>query len=1488
MTENEKILAELLQNVHSWTELKPKLSEYNTSTTDTTAKTTRAGKLFEYFTKLCFLHDSEFSEEYNCKDIYLYDEIPTNLKQKLNLPKVEHGIDLLIVDRDEQTIAVQCKFKNNETVKLNWNADKLGNFFGFARNANLHCIFSNSSDITQVAQNLTDNFKFFSYSHLQNISAATFEKMRNALIGEPIKEREKPEPHDFQQEAIEAVINHFKDNERGQLILPCGAGKTFTSLWIKEKLQATNTLVLVPSLALLRQIKSNWNEAYNTKFIRLNVCSERDIDADIDNDIAITHTYEIPGNVTSDKNLVASFLKREDNKVIFSTYQSLQVVVDALQLLPNFYFDLIIADEAHKTAGFEDQNKFTLVHNNEKVRGVKRLYMTATPRIASPELKAKHSGRIVFLKDMSNPKVYGKEAYRMTFGAAIEKGILVKYKIIAVGVSDTDLKNYIERNIQLTTSESITDYAHNYALNIVMEKYKAFHALTFHSRINNAVSFSKRHNRLVPDAVSTSISGTQTTSEREIILKAFERANKGVVSNAKCLTEGVDVPVIDVVYYSDPKNSKIDIVQSAGRALRKAKHRNKEWGFIVVPIFHKDRETVEDAIDKSDYRNLITVIRSLCDQDERLVSEINELAWEKEYKKRKATIEVTFSDDQTNKVIQFEEIKEKLRNALFNQVIETLKDSWEIHYKEVEEYFNANGHSNIPARYKTMDGFGLGTWCVSQRVNYNKGLLSDGEIKKLQKLNFDFDPNKSLFESDFKKLLEFKEMNGHVNVPTMGSTLGRKVNRLRTYYRKGMLNPERIEKLNSIGFQFTFDDAKSWEERFEELKEYYEAHNVKQVNSAINSSLYFWERRQREINSKGKLEQDQIKKLNNIGFNWEVITKNNKDIWNEKYSLLEGYFEKFGTSNIPTSSPFFQPLRRFIGNNRINFKKGKLSSERVKMLQEVQFDFSSYKSQEDKEHDWKNKYQQLVDSINLNGSFNIKPTIENKDLIKWIKSQRKSRVSETLSTEKIYLLDEISFPWSGRIYITPKKETKSNDARWEEMYEYLVNFKLLKNTCIVSDVSGDKDLQELKRWTISQRSRFKRNKMSDERILKLNAIEFPWIVGKGVRPKKIKENSKDKTSHDAAWAKMFEVLKEYSIQFNTFKIDKVENKLLNTWCSTQRTKYNMKRLPVERISQLNSIGFPWKLPRGKVKTKEVINRISKDKKWEEMFEKLVGFYNTNKHFTIQETKEFAELKGWINTQIVYRRKGKIQQSRLQKLNAINFIWSKAKLTSDGKKVPKALSPKQEKDWLEMFQKLISFALENGHSIIPRNNAENERLSQWLGLQRKNFRENKLPKDKIEKFEQLSIDLTYNKADELRNRWMRNYNKLAEYFKLNRHSNFPTGEKENKQIADWVLVQRRERKKGELEDYKIEELNKINFNWENVLPTSNGIDKHWQVKFDLLVKYKEQFNSVSVPQSNKEIGRWVNDQRVNFQRDKLSPQKIKMLNEIGFIWVAKKS
>lgn len=1483
MTENEKILAELLKDVYSWSDLKPKLSKYNTSANDITNKTTRAGKLFEYFTKLCFRYDSEFAEEYNCKDIFLYEEIPAEVKEKLNLPKVEHGIDLLIIDNEEKVIAIQCKFKNDESVKLNWNSDKLGNFFGFARNADLHCVFSNSSDITQVAQNLTENFKFFSYAHLQTISPETFEKMRNALIGNPIKKTKKPIPHDYQTDAIEAVVDHFKENERGQLILPCGAGKTLTSLWIKEKLQAKNTLVLVPSLALLRQIKSNWNEAYNTKFIRLNVCSEKDIDSDTDNDIAITHTYEILGNVTTDKNLVASFLQKTDNKVIFSTYQSLQVIVDALQILPDFHFDLIIADEAHKTAGFSDQNKFTLVHNNEKIRGLKRLYMTATPRIASPELKAKHSERIKFLKDMSNPKIYGNEAYRMTFGTAIEKDILVKYKIIAVGVSDTDLKKYIEQNIQLTKTENIKDYAHNYALNIVMEKYKANHALTFHSRIKLAENFAKRHNKLVQDVFATSISGTQTTSQREIILKEFEKADKAVVSNAKCLTEGVDVPVIDIVYYSDPKNSKIDIVQSAGRALRKAKHRNKEMGFIVVPIFHKDRETVEDAIEKSDYKNLITVIRSLCDQDERLVSEINELAWNKEQNKRNTTFELTFSHEQTDSVLQFEQIKEKLKNSLFNQVIESLKDSWEIHYKEVKEYYNHNGNSNIPARFKAIDGFGIGTWCVNQRVNFNKGLLSDSEIKKLQKLNFDFDPDKTLFERDFQELLKFKDKHRHVDVPTMDNRLGRRVNRYRTHYRQGKLSKEKIESLINIGFQFVLKENFSWDERFEELKEYYKTYKTKYVMSSVNSALYSWDKRQRTENIKGNLNKEQIEKLNSIDFDWEIKSiRNKKDNWEDRFENFKIYWINSCAIPVPKSHPEFEYLNNFIKDIGDDFRKNRLNDIRINKLKEIDFDFNLLNLSETKEVQWDIFYKKLKEIKEIQGNLNISKTDENKEFNAWVRNQRRIKRNGKLTEEKISLLNEINFSWSNKVIKEKiiKEKILVYNEKWLEKYEELKNHIELNNSFVIPNTNN---LKSLHNWIITQRIWKNKNKLTDHRIALLNDIKFPWngLIGR----KRIREITNNKINHIDKWDEMFQNLVNYHSQNKTFILPEDEEfGILKRWCLTQRTKNNKNILLHERFIKLDDLGFPWKEKRGRKKTKEPIKNTYFNDQWEIMYNKLYEFYTINKHFKIPLTSENKKLILWIKTQRYYYNNEQLSSDRIIKLNAINFPW-----VSSRKEFVNPVNLRDDSNWLKMFDQLFSFIIKHNHTVIPRGNVETKPLAIWLMKQRQSYRDGKLSNEQIEKLKRINVDLAYNRKQGFENIWIGHYENLVKFKELNGHCN-PSAIKPNeKSLGTWVLLQRMNRKKNILESFKIDLLNKINFVWDTEIFKKNlkQNDNIWLKKYAKLLEFQKIHNSTIVPQLNNEIGRWVNDQRVNFKRDKLSDFRTEKLNEIGFIWDVKK-
>ncbi|MFM2326416.1 MAG: hypothetical protein RIR31_618, partial [Bacteroidota bacterium] len=509
MTENEKILAGLLDGVKSWDDLKPKLSGYNTSITDTTTKTTLAGKLFEYFAKYYFKLDATQNQLYT--DVWLYDEIDSLIKEELGLPAIDKGVDLLLKDVQGRYTVVQCKFKNDEESKVHFGKDKIANTFFWAKKCFGVILFTNVSDCTDDIKN-EKNFNAIKSDTLLNLEPSFFTSLisYSELNVLPPIQKHSQLPH--QKLAIEKVVNHFKENERGQLILPCGAGKTTTSLWIKEKLNSKNTLVLFPSLALLRQFKTEWAEQRSDDYVYINICSEKDIDKTKD-DTPVMHTYEISGEVTTSSKRLAEFLLSEfTNKIVFCTYQSIKVIQDALIVIPEFSFDLIICDEAHRTAGGAKQNTFSIVHDSVKIKGKRRLYMTATPRVVSAQLKAKLGQDYALLCDMSNPETFGAEAFRMSFAEAISQKILVDYKIIGIGVTQTQVKQFIEQRRYVTEEYDLKEIADNYALNLVMDKYSASHAITFHSRVKFADEFSKRHNVYFGDNVySNHVSGEHKT-----------------------------------------------------------------------------------------------------------------------------------------------------------------------------------------------------------------------------------------------------------------------------------------------------------------------------------------------------------------------------------------------------------------------------------------------------------------------------------------------------------------------------------------------------------------------------------------------------------------------------------------------------------------------------------------------------------------------------------------------------------------------------------------------------------------------------------------------------------------------------------------------------------------------------------------------------------------------------------------------------------------
>ena len=604
------------RNFKSWNDLYTSLLKIPND-----IKHSEAGRQFETFAKHYFKILPEI------KAVYFLEDTPSKLRKELNIEGVDDGVDLVIIDKRNRKIAVQVKFVKDQNKEISWSSKKLANTVGHGK-FDAHWFFSNSKGIcARTKLHAKDPEQVF-IQDLEELSKSSIRRIISSIHSTklPPKIRFKPKKH--QENAIKEVVKKFKTTDRGQLILPCGAGKTLTSLWIKEKLKPKLTLVLVPSLSLLRQFKSSWLEQSKKDFDFFCVCGEKGVDKD-----TMNSRYEIGRTglgVTTKPKEIREFIKyNKTNLVVFCTYQSSNKIQNALKNT-RIKFDLVVCDEAHRTATRHAAN-FAIVHDNKKIKAVKRLYMTATPRIISDSLVRKQIDITKYVADMCNPKVFGEELFKMSFAEAIKLGLLVDYKILAVGVTKEEVQKQIdERRYVRDKNTTIEDIANIVALNKVIKKHKTSHALTFHSSIKRAENFRDKYKELFPRSWIDTVTGRQKTRDRKLKLNEYEAKAKGILTNSRCLTEGIDVSKIDCVYFCDPKNSKIDIVQACGRALRLDKKRKNKIGYIVCPIFHtKNCDDVDQFIKDSNFSNIIAILRAMNDHDDRLAEEIKSLVYGK-------------------------------------------------------------------------------------------------------------------------------------------------------------------------------------------------------------------------------------------------------------------------------------------------------------------------------------------------------------------------------------------------------------------------------------------------------------------------------------------------------------------------------------------------------------------------------------------------------------------------------------------------------------------------------------------------------------------------------------------------------------------------------------------------------------------------------------------------------------------------------------------
>jgi len=1500
MSKENQILIELLEGVKYWSDLKDKLERFNTSQSEKSVKKTQAGKIFEIFAKYYLQTDPKKTELY--KNVWLYDEVSSDVREELRLPSIDHGIDLLLQDTDNNFHAVQCKFKNDETKSLSWSGDKIANVFALGTNCHKIIVFTNASDTTSVAKAFEQKFEQIAFDELNSIETDIFSNILELARGNQPKELKKHTPKEHQKEAIEKVVLHFKNNDRGQLILPCGAGKTVTALWIKENLKPKTTLVLVPSLALLKQIKNDWARHKNSFYNYLCVCSEKDIDKDSNKeDNVILHTYEIGGPVTTDAENVKSFLLREGEKVVFSTYQSLEVIVNAVKKIQDFYFDFVICDEAHRTAGGKDKNTFTLVHYDVNLPSRKRLYMTATPKIVSKKLKRKLGEDYELFCDMSNPKIYGDEAYHMTFGDAISRKILVDYKIIGIGVSDLQVKKYIDERKYLG-NYTAEELANNYALELVMNNYGAFHSISFHWKVEFAQAFAIRHKGLFPEVFSKSVNGNQTTTHRAKTLQEFKDSPKGLVSNARCLTEGVDVPSIDLIYFCDPKTSVIDIVQASGRALRIDPSGVKKEGYIVVPIFHYENQDVETEIKKKPiFEHLIQVIRSLCDHDERLRAEINEIAFKKGARSN-SRIRIDFPDSKIEKIIKLEGIEEKVRDVLFDEIIEKTSSNWELRFLEIKDYIEKNGHSTISK--KNTDYSELYHWVGNQRRYYYEGRLESSKIKRLNEIGFDWKGENrreitdldEIWRQGYLKLQEYFKSNGHSNVPARfeeNKSLGTWVVTQRVKYDDGKLVDWQIELLERISFDW--DPKNKFEDFFQELVKFKEENGHLKVPTIGNErykSLGRWVNKMRTIYNagtinddgdivvplKGRIKANQLERLNQLGFLWYA----GKTDWNIRFSELQEYFKVNGHSNVSQAENM--TLYYWCYRNKKN--RESLSPEQLEKLKTVDFSYDIGLRSDDNESDFIDRVIELQQFQEETGGFIFYKDFEEYNSLKiWLANIRKKYREGNLEQEKIDFLKSIGFNEDDYSPV----DKKWND-RFKELKEYYASNKNYQ-------IPNLQEYRNLRLWLKYQIKAFSEGKLEEEKIELLKSIEFNFSS------ENLKLQKKSSGPRIEVWINRINELKDFYKKNNSWHIPSTdkENRSLLLWLRRIKQEKEKGILAPEREADLISIGFDFNLK------ERIINHESFKKRseniWKSRIDELRNYYNLNKTFFISTNdKEHNSLLQWL---IGVRKKYKNSELESEKIDELKLI---------GLDLSKKFSAKVKKDiidprWFSMFNDFKNHFYKNKTFSIDASNPSNSKLVNWIRTQRVQFNSGKLIKEKLSLLEGIGYSFTEVQEKGSRkniskigfeSKWNENFEALKTYYELHNSFLISQNNEENKKLRAWLQTQRAQYRNGNMPKNRYDKLIAIGYDFnlnftgkttrrERKVVRQNNKEDSWDKKYLQLLSFKMRYGHCNVTRKESfSLSQWLNQQRSDKRNSQLTSEQIQKLDFLGVEWLSNNS
>ena len=621
------------------------------------------GRYFEDLGRVFFRQDAK---QQNCyEQVWTYEDWA---KQHGEEYRADCGIDLVARLRSDQGLcAIQAKFY--EPGKTIQRGDVNSFFAESEREVFTHraIIDTSGKDYGKPLQRLIDNSpKPFSRIRLADLERSNIEwssiPTAGAVREEDAKRRKAKTPFAHQRDAVEKVRAGLQSADRGQIVMACGTGKTYTAQLIAEDRQCRRALVLVPSLALVSQTIAEWCQDARLPMRAVAVCSDTQVgrrrtssDDSIQYDI---HDLAFPA--TTDAEKLADRLAEDDGfamTVVFATYQSLDVISRAQHEHGLQKFDLVVCDEAHRTTGQIDTGReasnFVRVHEADFLHAEKRLYMTATPRIYTDSARSKAAKRSTLLCTMDDESLYGEVLVYYGFGWAVRNGLLSDYQVVVLALDEAQVSRSVQRALSADNELRLDDAVK------ILGSYKALlkqsidpedfadddqparRAMAFSNTIAQSQFVRKwfdtvvgeyrdHHPELQGESAFTCkvrhVDGTTRSSEREEHLRwlgqqgAEDRCH--ILSNVRCLGEGVDVPALDAVLFLHPRKSQIDVVQAVGRVMRKAK--GKKRGYVILPVGVPAGVPPEQALANNErYRIIWQILNALKSHDERLEAQIN-------------------------------------------------------------------------------------------------------------------------------------------------------------------------------------------------------------------------------------------------------------------------------------------------------------------------------------------------------------------------------------------------------------------------------------------------------------------------------------------------------------------------------------------------------------------------------------------------------------------------------------------------------------------------------------------------------------------------------------------------------------------------------------------------------------------------------------------------------------------------------------------------